>query len=134
MVTFINQLRREGFAAKDAVIEGSLTRLRPVLMTALLAALGFVPMAVATGTGAEVQRPPATVVIGGILSSAPLTPVVLPAIYGWFDRRRDEATARRAAFRSRALLRGRSGRMGRLRAARRRNCPLDACAETVSFR
>jgi len=87
MVSFINQLRREGVELHTAVVQGSLTRLRPVLMTALVASLGFVPMAIATGTGAEVQRPLATVVIGGIISSTLLTLVVLPAIYGWFDRR-----------------------------------------------
>lgn len=87
MVSFINQLRREGNNQRDSVVRGSLTRLRPVLMTALVASLGFVPMAIATGTGAEVQRPLATVVIGGIISSTLLTLVVLPAIYGWFDRR-----------------------------------------------
>jgi cobalt-zinc-cadmium resistance protein CzcA len=64
-----------------AVVEGSLTRLRPVLMTALVASLGFLPMALATGTGAEVQRPLATVVIGGILSSTALTLFLLPALY-----------------------------------------------------
>ena len=68
------------------MIEGSLTRLRPVLMTALVASLGFVPMAIATGTGAEVQRPLATVVIGGILSSTFLTLIVLPVLYAWFER------------------------------------------------
>jgi len=87
MVTFINQLRREGLPVHEAVTQGSLTRLRPVLMTALVASLGFVPMAIATGTGAEVQRPLATVVIGGIISSTLLTLIVLPAIYGWFDRK-----------------------------------------------
>ena len=66
-----------------AVREGALTRLRPVLMTALVASLGFVPMALATGTGAEVQRPLATVVIGGILSSTALTLLVLPVLYRW---------------------------------------------------
>lgn len=81
MVTFINQLREEGEDLEDAIIHGSLTRLRPVLMTALVAALGFVPMALATGRGAEVQKPLATVVIGGIVSSTLLTLVVLPAIY-----------------------------------------------------
>ncbi len=81
MVTFINQLRQEGAALEDAIIRGSLTRLRPVLMTALVAALGFVPMALATGTGAEVQKPLATVVIGGIISSTLLTLLVLPALY-----------------------------------------------------
>ena len=91
MVTFINQLRAEGKSMHQAVIEGSLIRLRPVLMTALVASLGFVPMALASGTGAEVQRPLATVVIGGIVSSTLLTLVVLPAIYSWFEPRRDPA-------------------------------------------
>lgn len=81
MLTFINQLRQEGKNLKDAVIEGCLARLRPVLMTALVASLGFVPMALATGTGAEVQRPLATVVIGGILSATALTLIVLPILY-----------------------------------------------------
>ena len=80
LVTFINQLREQGKRAEDAIREGALTRLRPVLMTALVASLGFVPMALATGTGAEVQRPLATVVIGGILTSTILTLVVLPAL------------------------------------------------------
>jgi cobalt-zinc-cadmium resistance protein CzcA len=69
------------------VLKGSVTRLRPVLMTALVASLGFVPMAVATGTGAEVQKPLATVVIGGIVSSTLLTLVVLPALYRLWHRR-----------------------------------------------
>ncbi|MFY9343434.1 MAG: CusA/CzcA family heavy metal efflux RND transporter [Planctomycetota bacterium] len=85
MVTFIRQLRVEGLPLDDAVLEGSLTRLRPVLMTALVAALGFVPMAMATGMGAEVQKPLATVVIGGIVSSCLLTLVVLPVLYRWFE-------------------------------------------------
>ncbi len=85
MVSFIRQLRREGKGVHEAVVQGSLTRLRPVLMTALVASLGFVPMAMATGTGAEVQRPLATVVIGGIVSSTLLTLVVLPALYAWFE-------------------------------------------------
>ena len=70
----------------EAVWNGALTRLRPVLMTALVASLGFVPMAIATGTGAEVQRPLATVVIGGILSSTALTLLVLPVLYRLFHR------------------------------------------------
>jgi len=86
MVTHINQLRRDGLEVAAAIREGALTRLRPVLMTALVAALGFVPMAVATGTGAEVQRPLATVVIGGILSSTALTLLVLPALYRLWHR------------------------------------------------
>jgi cobalt-zinc-cadmium resistance protein CzcA len=81
MITFINQLRDSGKPLDEAVLTGSLTRLRPVLMTALVASLGFVPMALATGTGAEVQKPLATVVIGGIISSTFLTLVVLPALY-----------------------------------------------------
>jgi cobalt-zinc-cadmium resistance protein CzcA len=86
MVTFINQLREEGDDLDDAIIRGSLTRLRPVLMTALVASLGFVPMALATGTGAEVQKPLATVVIGGIVSSTLLTLLVLPGLYRMWHR------------------------------------------------
>ncbi|HEB56803.1 MAG TPA: CusA/CzcA family heavy metal efflux RND transporter [Gammaproteobacteria bacterium] len=81
MVSFIRDLRIHGQALNEAIIEGALTRLRPVLMTALVAALGFVPMALNTGIGSEVQRPLATVVIGGIISSTLLTLVVLPALY-----------------------------------------------------
>jgi heavy metal efflux system protein len=84
IITFINQLRAEGKSVRDAVVDGSLTRLRPKLMTALVASLGFVPMAIATGAGAEVQRPLATVVIGGIISSTFLTLVLLPSLYEWF--------------------------------------------------
>ena len=86
MVTFINQLRQEGAALDDAIVRGCLTRLRPVLMTALVAALGFVPMALATGTGAEVQKPLATVVIGGIISATVLTLLVLPGLYRMWHR------------------------------------------------
>lgn len=87
MIAFIRTLREEGRSLHDAINEGALTRLRPVLMTALVASLGFIPMALATGTGAEVQRPLATVVIGGILSSTMLTLLVLPALYQWAHRR-----------------------------------------------
>ena len=86
LVSYFNQLREEGRKLRDAVIEGSLTRLRPVLMTAAVASLGFVPMALATGAGAEVQRPLATVVIGGIISSTLLTLVLLPVLYSWLER------------------------------------------------
>ncbi len=86
IISFINHLRAQGVALASAILEGSITRLRPVLMTALVASLGFVPMALAVGTGAEVQRPLATVVIGGILSSTVLTLVVLPVLYGLFHR------------------------------------------------
>jgi len=88
MVTFINQLRERGHALDDAIREGALTRLRPVLMTALVASLGFVPMALNVGPGSEVQRPLATVVIGGIISSTILTLVVLPALYRMIHGRR----------------------------------------------
>ncbi|MDK6079475.1 efflux RND transporter permease subunit [Massilia varians] len=81
MISFIRNLRDEGRPLIDAVHEGAVTRLRPVLMTALVASLGFVPMAIATGTGAEVQRPLATVVIGGVLSSTALTLLLLPLMY-----------------------------------------------------
>ncbi len=87
MVSFINQLRREGMPRDPAIIKGCLVRLRPVLMTALVASLGFVPMAIATGAGAEVQKPLATVVIGGLISSTLLTLVVLPALYMIFTAR-----------------------------------------------
>lgn len=90
MIAFIRNLREEGRSLSDAINEGALTRLRPVLMTALVASLGFIPMALATGTGAEVQRPLATVVIGGILSSTALTLLVLPALYQWAHRRDEE--------------------------------------------
>ncbi|MFH7043956.1 efflux RND transporter permease subunit [Paucibacter sp. JuS9] len=88
MISYIRSLREDGMALEGAVREGALTRLRPVLMTALVASLGFVPMALATGTGAEVQRPLATVVIGGILSSTALTLLVLPVLYRWAHSRR----------------------------------------------
>ncbi len=81
MLSFIRQLRDEGKGLDQAIREGALTRLRPVLITALVASLGFIPMALATGTGAEVQRPLATVVIGGIVSSTFLTLLVLPLLY-----------------------------------------------------
>ena len=92
MVSFIRNLRDQCMKLDDAIIEGALTRLRPILMTALVASLGFVPMALNTGAGAEVQRPLATVVIGGIISSTALTLLVLPALYRLFHRkeRREE--------------------------------------------
>ncbi|MFJ3010566.1 CusA/CzcA family heavy metal efflux RND transporter [Pseudomonas fluorescens] len=91
MIAFIRNLREEGSSLSEAINVGALTRLRPVLMTALVASLGFIPMALATGTGAEVQRPLATVVIGGILSSTILTLLILPALYQ-IAHRRDEDT------------------------------------------
>jgi cobalt-zinc-cadmium resistance protein CzcA len=83
MLTFIRQLWLENGDLMNAIVQGALTRLRPVLMTALVASLGFVPMAFNLGIGAEVQRPLATVVIGGIISSTLLTLLVLPVLYGW---------------------------------------------------
>lgn len=90
MLSFIRSLRDGGSPLETAITEGALTRLRPVLMTALVASLGFVPMAIATGTGAEVQRPLATVVIGGIISSTALTLLVLPLLYRLAYRKQDE--------------------------------------------
>jgi cobalt-zinc-cadmium resistance protein CzcA len=88
MISYFNTLREQGRTVHDAVKEGALTRLRPVLMTALVASLGFVPMAISHGAGAEVQRPLATVVIGGIVSSTFLTLVLLPVLYEWLEKRR----------------------------------------------
>ncbi|HEY9171017.1 MAG TPA: CusA/CzcA family heavy metal efflux RND transporter [Verrucomicrobiae bacterium] len=86
MISYINELREQGRSLREAVLHGALTRLRPVLMTAFVASLGFVPMALATGPGAEVQRPLATVVIGGIISSTFLTLVLLPVLYEYAER------------------------------------------------
>jgi cobalt-zinc-cadmium resistance protein CzcA len=96
LISFINQLRAEGSDVRKAVIEGTLTRLRPKLMTALVASLGFVPMAISTGAGAEVQRPLATVVIGGVITSTFLTLILLPVLYDWMETRRSR-TARNGA-------------------------------------
>ena len=87
IITFFNQLRTRGMDLRTTVQEGSLLRLRPMLMTALVASLGFVPMAIATGAGGEVQRPLATVVIGGIITSTFLTLVLLPVLYEWMERK-----------------------------------------------
>jgi cobalt-zinc-cadmium resistance protein CzcA len=86
MVSYINRLRDEGGSVRRAVREGAEARLRPILMTATVATLGFVPMAIATGAGAEVQRPLATVVIGGLIVSTVLKLLVLPMLYGWLER------------------------------------------------
>lgn len=92
LISFINQLRSEGRELREAVVEGTLTRLRPKLMTALVASLGFLPMALATGAGAEVQRPIATVVIGGIITSTFLTLLVVPVLYDWIERKTQPPT------------------------------------------
>jgi len=102
MIAYIRQLREQGMPLQEAIREGAITRLRPVLMTALVASLGFVPMAIATGTGAEVQRPLATVVIGGILSSTALTLLVLPLLYRLAYRRQEEEEKEEEAGRIRS--------------------------------
>ena len=88
MLSAIRRLREEGRPLREAVEAGASERLRPVLMTALVASFGFVPMALSTSAGAEVQRPLATVVIGGLISSALLTLVVLPTLHSWVGERR----------------------------------------------
>ena len=93
MVSYFIELRRQGRSVDEAVLTGAELRLRPVLMTALVAGLGFVPMALSSGAGAEVQRPLATVVIGGLLTSTALTLLVLPALYRWFESERPEVRA-----------------------------------------
>ncbi|WP_342723092.1 CusA/CzcA family heavy metal efflux RND transporter [Bradyrhizobium sp. B097] len=103
IITFIERLRSEGRPLVEAVSEGALTRLRPVLMTALVASLGFVPMAIATGAGAEVQRPLATVVIGGIISSTILTLLVLPALYVLFRREEPSSAQSNSSAREGAM-------------------------------
>ena len=85
LVTYIAELRKAGTPVGQAAFEGAMLRLRPVLMTALVATLGFIPMAISSGAGAEVQKPLATVVIGGLVSSTLLTLFVIPAVYKWFD-------------------------------------------------
>jgi cobalt-zinc-cadmium resistance protein CzcA len=88
LLTYVNQLRAEGRTVGQAVREGAGIRLRPVLATATVASVGFLPMALSTSAGAEVQRPLATVVIGGLISSTLLTLLVLPTIYAWLESRR----------------------------------------------
>jgi cobalt-zinc-cadmium resistance protein CzcA len=87
LVNYFNQLKLEGKTGKDLVITGTLIRLRPVLMTALVAIFGFLPMMLSTSIGAEVQRPLASVVIGGIISSTILTLIVLPTLYSIFENK-----------------------------------------------
>jgi cobalt-zinc-cadmium resistance protein CzcA len=91
LLTYVTQLRQSGLSLEQAVWEGARTRLRPVLMTALVASLGFVPMALSSGAGAEVQRPLATVVIGGLITSTLLTLLALPSVYQRLERRRSGA-------------------------------------------
>ncbi|MGH7468925.1 MAG: efflux RND transporter permease subunit [Longimicrobiales bacterium] len=93
LITYINQLRAEGTMLDDAVRAGARLRFRPVLMTALVASVGFIPMALSHGAGAEIQRPLATVVIGGLISSTLLTLLVLPTVYTWLEQLRPPPAA-----------------------------------------
>jgi len=86
-IAYINQLREQGMALDEAVLTGMVLRLRPVLMTAIVAMVALMPLLLATGPGSEIQRPLATVVIGGLFSSTALTLVVLPVLYRWVEQR-----------------------------------------------
>jgi cobalt-zinc-cadmium resistance protein CzcA len=97
MIAFIRKLREQGDPLDNAIVDGALGRLRPVLMTALVASLGFIPMAFNVGAGSEVQRPLATVVIGGIVSSTLLTLLVLPVLYRWLHRNDAQERERESA-------------------------------------
>src|SRR5215216_4531857 len=102
MLSQIRKLIADGAGTHAAISIGALTRFRPVIMTALVASLGFVPIALATGTGAEVQKPLATVVIGGLLSATLLTLLVLPALYSYFASEKRKAKPDRAYIPDRA--------------------------------
>lgn len=95
LVSFLNELRGKGLSVRDAVVQGTALRLRPVLMTASVAILGLVPMLLSSGVGAETQRPLATVVVGGLISSTLLTLVLLPVLYEWLENRSDRQAAER---------------------------------------
>src|SRR5439155_26840999 len=103
LIAYINQLRAEGTELDEAVRAGTDVRLRPVLMTALVASVGFIPMAISTSSGAEVQRPLATVVIGGLVSATFLTLLVLPTVYTWLEERGARRIDRRATASSPSL-------------------------------
>ena len=87
LVTFMNQLLSKGLSGETAALQGALTRLRPVMMTALVASLGFIPMAINTGLGSEIQRPLAIVVIGGLVSATFSTLILVPILYGWLSKK-----------------------------------------------
>ena len=93
MVSYFNQLIRQGRSLEEAVLTGAMLRLRPVLMTATVASLGLIPLLLSSGLGSEAQRPLATVVIGGLLSSTLLTLLVIPALYKWFVIEPEEQAA-----------------------------------------
>jgi len=97
LVSFINELREKGLTASDAVRQGAELRLRPVLMTASVAILGLIPMLLSSGVGAETQRPLASVVVGGLITSTFLTLVLLPVLYEWMETRRSAAAAEPSA-------------------------------------
>ena len=100
MVSYINRLRDDGLTLHEAVLTGAAGRLRPVLMTALVASLGFIPMALSSAPGAEVQRPLATVVIGGLITATLLTMFVLPLLYEWIERVTQRASSTEEAVES----------------------------------
>jgi cobalt-zinc-cadmium resistance protein CzcA len=93
LVTFLNEQRERGLTVREAVVQGTALRLRPVLMTASVAILGLVPMLISSGVGAETQRPLATVVVGGLLSSTFLTLILLPVLYEWLETRAERRAA-----------------------------------------
>ena len=91
LVSHISQLREEGIELKEAIRKGSLDRLRPVLMTASISIFSLIPMLFASGTGSEVQKPLAIVVVGGLITSTLLTLLIIPSVYGWFEKRKVDA-------------------------------------------
>src|SRR3546814_6189276 len=95
LIGFLNELRDKGRSVRDAVIQGTALRLRPVLMTASVAILGLVPMLLSSGVGAETQRPLATVVVGGLITSTLLTLFLLPVLYEWMENREEKRRAER---------------------------------------
>jgi cobalt-zinc-cadmium resistance protein CzcA len=95
LVSFLNELREKGLSVRESVVQGTSLRLRPVLMTASVAILGLVPMLLSSGVGAETQRPLATVVVGGLISSTLLTLILLPVLYEWLENRSDRKDAER---------------------------------------
>jgi cobalt-zinc-cadmium resistance protein CzcA len=97
LVSFLNEQRQHGLGVRDAVLRGTALRLRPVLMTASVAILGLVPMLLSSGVGAETQRPLATVVVGGLITSTLLTLILLPVLYEWMEQRREASQRGRTA-------------------------------------
>jgi cobalt-zinc-cadmium resistance protein CzcA len=104
-IAYINQLREQGMPLDEAVLTGMVLRLRPVLMTAVVATMALIPLLLATGPGSEIQRPLATVVIGGLFSSTALTLIVLPVLYRWMEQRIVQRRASGAAVLKSACVR-----------------------------